>query len=561
MIYIFWTLLSLLIVILITVYWEPLFPRWLRKRLERELAEKLPLQINIGKARYRFLAFLLLIEEFEARGEQGEVIKAQTIEIKDPVSFLWRGAVLSISIKNAEVEKSAQCLQLFRSQGLNISATIPGASESSSVLPSGASPASHNSSPGNSTHTPSAPSTSDEVFEWELNLEALTLDWPQEDFASFPSLQVQSASLSGGSAGFRVDELSLECSEELSLSLVDDLGGSGQLGLALSLQRAFLDRLGGHFVLPWNTVNDSELVLSGRFELEETGAQIHHAKIQWGALKAEGSGQARFHDGAFSCRVKTELDQARLATLNEGLPKDKRVSPEYFARLPESLLTVSAQFSSLKAKSECFIRVSADDSSFEASAFTDKDFWPLQVSGQLATADLERLLDIDGDSMAFAGAPVKSHLTVWQSPSWRCEGVLSSPAFEIQVNPGASPVLFPFTDCSLNLSLDDKELHWSEVKAGFLDGQLDKGDGRLMLQSELQSYEGTIDYKDLTVEKWPTGSEDGLSSVLKGKGSGWFEYRGDLEVAGSSAGDGSLKVEDAHYTFLNGLGSWAKTFG
>lgn len=565
MIYLFWTLLFFLIVILITVYWQPLFPTWLRKQLERELSERLPLQVSIHKARYRFLSFLLIIDELEAIGEQGEVIRAQKIVIKDPISFLWRGAILSAEVKELFIEKSALCIQLFQKQGLkNAQEAKPMAPPTAALVSNDAPPIPN---PVTAPTLLASPKDLDDdeaiadQLDWELKLESMILDWPLEGFEEFPKIKVESVALSGGSAGLKLEELTLECDEELSLSLVDDLGGSGQLGLALSLQRPFLDRLSARYQSPWRPVEDGELVLSGRFEFDEVGAQVHQAKVQWGALQAEGRGQARFEDSAFALRLKTELAPELVARLNEGLTEDKRAKPEHLARLPESPLSLSAQFSNLQSKNEGFFRISWDQSRFEANAFTDKEFWPLQASGEMSVADLCRFLDLSNDSVAFLGDAIRSHWTLWQDPEWRCEGVLTSPLFEIQVNPEASPTCFSFKDCSLKVALDDKELNWSEVKASFLGGQLDKGEGRLQLQSEKQTYEGTIDFKDLTVEDWPTGSEDGLSSILEGKGRGWFEYRGHLDDGDSFAGDGSLTVEDPHYKFLNDIRSWAKNFG
>ena len=100
---------------------------------------------------------------------------------------------------------------------------------------------------------------------------------------------------------------------------------------------------------------------------------------------------------------------------------------------------------------------------------------------------------------------IKLKLVATKEESWELKGSLSSALLELGFGQGR--LLYSLADSHVDFTLNSSELTWQNFSASFLEGSLEKGEGRFVLSSKPQRYEGTVDYKDLCVEDWPAGSE------------------------------------------------------
>jgi hypothetical protein len=524
MIYVFLAFLSLMFLTLLLLNWEPCFPSWLRKRIEAEAAQRLPAKVSIKRAKLFLFAGLLILEGIEAKAGEQQKATIARLTVQDPLAFLLRGAVLSLRAENVSVEKSLDWLRALQEQ--------------------------------EKTRSPS----------WMLTVESAHIEAPGQSLAHLGPVAIEKALLSFDQGQLSITEVQAQWGALADLSLIDDVGGSGQSRLKMTLEAALLKSLLKSFQCPWTPVLDDPLKLDARIEFERKCLRVHEVKAAWDLFQVEGSGEGALEAHSFSLRLKSELTPALAQLLNRGLPKERQLPDAAFERLPKSPISVSAVFSWAKGRGHLSVKLKTEASQLEIVGFDDSaNIWPLTIEGRLLGADLLGGMGFDPGLIDVGRAQLQLKMVASREEHWQLNGALSCPLLKLGLRTNEQSegrLVYSLKNGAVDFTLDPSELSWHKLSAEFLGGSLEKGEGRLCLSSKPLSYEGTVDYKDLRIEHWPTGVEGqdpGLSKILEGRAHGWFEYRGQLERPGSFAGDGSLTVEEANYTFLKDIREWAGT--
>jgi hypothetical protein len=522
MIYASLTILSLLILLFLTLKWEPLLPRWLARRLEREAAAQLPLTLSIERLELHLRSKQLILHTVTAKGQNNECIVLNQIVIDDPLAYLWQGAILSVTVAGGQVDKPLQWREIFESQ-----------------------------EPG-------------ELRAWQLFGTDLLIETPDPArFQGFGPISVDFLSLAGDSAGVSLEELKANWGEQGDLLLNKDIGGSGQSQVEGRFERDLCIALLEKYEMPWRPAFAGGLIGRGRIELGQRDLQVHQLALQWGGLSCELSGSGSLEGPSLSVRLSTELDLSGLKQITAGFEQAGDVD-ELLDRLsPDSPMSLSGSFRWSAGKGDLSAHLRQNESVMKITGFEEGELlWPLKLAGSLAPRSLLPLLKLDSDQFQSGSDKLDLQLSLTHNQGWTGSGEAALGSLLLRIpTEETSFIAYPLSDLSATFTFDPREFAWHDFSATFLGGRLLKGDGRVDLASPLRPYGGTIDYQDLSIEDWPTGPEGanpGLSQVLEGQATGWFEFQGDLRPE-SFTGEGQLTVEDPNYTFLKDIRERARS--